>query len=191
MKLLFFAGSARTDSFNKRLAELACRIAEANGVDAVFANLRDYEMPLYDGDIEKEQGPPDGARRFKALMGEHQGIFIASPEYNSGVTPLLKNTIDWVSRVRDEGETPLQVFKTRVFAISGASPGYFGAMRSVLMLRQVLAVGCGALVIPEQAFVPSASNAFGEDGHLADKTRQKQLTGVVEALVSAARKFCG
>ena len=116
-------------------------------------------------------------------------MFIASPEYNSSVTPLLKNTLDWVTRVRAKGETGLEVFKSRVFAISGASPGYYGAMRSLLTLRQILAVGIGALVIPEQLALPRAMDAFAADGSLKDKAQQEMLKGVVEALAVAARKL--
>ncbi len=189
MRLLFFAGSTRDRSYNKRLARLGRHIAEANGIEAVFVDLRDYPMPIYDGDLEANEGPPQKAREFKALLGEYQGVFIASPEYNSSVTPLLKNTLDWVSRVREKGETGLEVFKSRVFAISGASPGYYGAMRSLLTLRQVLAIGLGALVIPEQIAVPRAMDAFEADGSLRDKGQQALCKGVVEALAVAARKF--
>jgi len=191
MRLLFFAGSTREGSYNKKLARLGQHIAEVNGIEAVFVDLRNYPMPLYDGDFETKEGPPVKAREFKALLGEYQGVFIASPEYNSSVTPLLKNTLDWVTRVRDKGETGLEVFKSRVFAISGASPGYYGAMRSLLTLRQILAVGIGALVIPEQIAVPRAVDAFEADGSLKDKGQQALCKSVVEALAVAARKFAG
>ncbi|MGH6804765.1 MAG: NADPH-dependent FMN reductase, partial [Methyloceanibacter sp.] len=100
MRLLFFAGSTREGSFNRKLAGLAHHIAEANGIEAVLVDLKDYPMPIYNGDLEAKEGPPERARAFKALLGEYQGVFIASPEYNSSVTPLLKNTLDWVTRVR-------------------------------------------------------------------------------------------
>jgi chromate reductase, NAD(P)H dehydrogenase (quinone) len=189
MRLLFFAGSTREGSYNKRLARLAQHIAVANGIEGVFVDLKDYPLPLYNADLEAEQGPPAAAREFKALLGEYQGVFIASPEYNSSVTPLLKNTIDWVSRVRAKGETGLEVYQSRVFAISGASPGYYGAMRSLLTLRQILAVGIGASVLPQQLALPRANDAFAEDGSLKDKMQQDLLKGVVEALARAARKF--
>jgi chromate reductase len=189
MRLLFFAGSTREGSYNKKLARLGQHIAEANGIEAVFVDLRDYPMPIYNGDLEANEGPPQKAREFKALLGEYEGVFIASPEYNSSVTPLLKNTLDWVSRVKEKGETGLEVYKSRVFAISGASPGYYGAMRSLLTLRQILAIGLGALVIPEQIAVPRAADAFDADGSLRDKGQQALCKGVVEALAGAARKF--
>jgi chromate reductase len=189
MRLLFFAGSTREGSYNKKLARLAQHIAVANGIEGVFVDLKNYPMPLYNGDVEAEQGPPAAAREFKALLGEYQGVFVASPEYNSSITPLLKNTIDWVSRVRAKGETGLEVYRSRVFAISGASPGYYGGMRSLLTLRQILAVGVGASVIPQQLALPRAADAFTEDGSLKDKAQQDMLKSVVEALAIAARKF--
>jgi chromate reductase, NAD(P)H dehydrogenase (quinone) len=189
MRLLFFAGSTREGSYNKRLARLAQHIAQANGVEGVFVDLRDYAMPLYSGDLEAEQGPPVAAREFKALLGEYQGIFVASPEYNSSITPLLKNTLDWVTRVRGNGESGLEVYKSRVFAISGTSPGYYGAMRSLLHLRQILEVGIGATVIPQQMALPRAGDAFADDGSLKDKAQQGLIKDVVEALAIAARKF--
>jgi chromate reductase len=189
MRLLFFAGSTREGSFNRRLAALAHHIAEANGIDAVLVDLKDYPMPIYNGDLEAKEGPPERARAFKALLTEYQGVFIASPEYNSSVTPLLKNTLDWVARVKAKGESGLEVYKTRVFAISGASPGYYGAMRSLLHLRQILEVGIGATVIPQQIAVPRAMDAFEADGSLKDKGQQDLCKSVVEALAVAARKF--
>ena len=189
MRLLFFAGSVRNGSYNKKLARLGQHIASANGIESVFVDLKDYPMPLYDGDLETREGPPRQAREFKALLEEYQGVFIASPEYNSSVTPLLKNTLDWVTRVRTKGETGLEVYRTRVFAISGASPGYYGGMRSLLHLRQILEVGIGATVIPQQLALARAGDAFDADGSLKDKGQQDMLKGVVEALAVAARKF--
>lgn len=188
-RLLFFAGSAREGSYNKKLARLGQHIAEANGIEAVFVDLRDYPMPLYDGDLEVAEGPPERARAFKALLQEYEGVFIASPEYNSSITPLLKNTIDWVTRVREKGESGLEVFKTRVFAIGSAAPGNFGGMRSLLTLRQVLEIGVGALVIPQQIAVPRAMQAFEEDGSLKDEGQQKLCASVVEALAVCAKRF--
>ena len=189
MRLLFFAGSTREGSYNKKLAQLGRHIAEANGIEAVFVDLKDYPMPLYNGDLEAKEGPPEKAREFKALLGEYQGVFIASPEYNSSVAPLLKNTLDWVTRVTEEGLNGPKIFRSRVFAIAGSSPGYYGGARCLLHLRQVLAVGMGALVIPQQFSLPRANEAFDADGHLKDKKQQEMLKGVVEALAVATRKF--
>ncbi len=98
-RLLFFAGSARTASHNKKLARLGAMIAEANGIPATFLDLADYPMPIYHGEIEADDGKPENAKKLQAVMEAHSGIFIASPEYNASITPLLKNTLDWWSQV--------------------------------------------------------------------------------------------
>jgi chromate reductase len=188
VRLLTFAGATRTQSLNRRLALLAFRIAEANGIASTLAELRDYPMPLYDGDLEAAQGVPENARRFRDLMAAHDGILIVSPEYNASVTPLLKNTIDWVSRIKPTPERP-DVFRSRPFAICGASPGRFGAMRALLTLRQVLAVGLGALVLPRQVALSQANAAFDEQGHLKDKAVQDQLKKTVEELAAMAARL--
>ena len=191
VRLLFIAGSAREASFNKRLARLGAEIAAANGIAATFADLGDYPMPIYDADLEARDGPPENARKLKALMQVHPGIFIASPEYNAGITPLLKNALDWVSRIRDDGEAPLQVYKTRVFAISGASPGRFGAARGLIALRQSLTLGMGALVLAEQLAIAHAAEAFDEHDHLKDKAQQELLKTIIQKLARAARMLHG
>jgi chromate reductase len=106
-KILVFAGSIRTGSFNARLAALAAKELALAGADVTRISLEDYPLPIYDGDDEAESGVPDNAKKLKSMMAAHQGVFIASPEYNASVTPLLKNTIDWISRVRERGEPPL------------------------------------------------------------------------------------
>ncbi len=189
VKLLCFAGSTRIGSFNAKLAKLAAETGLAHGAEAKLIDLSDYPMPLYNADLEAREGQPEAAHALKREFAAHQAIFIASPEYNSGVTPLLKNTLDWVSRIRDEGEPPLAVYKTRVFAIGSASPGVYGGMRSLLMLRQILAVGLGALVIPEQIAIPNAAQAFDEEGRVKDERHSILLRTVMSKLVSTAAHF--
>jgi len=186
-RLLFLAGSAREGSLNKRLARLAASIAEANGIPTGFADLGDYPLPLYDGDLETKEGVPENALKLERLMRVHQGIFIASPEYNAGMTPLLKNTIDWISRIKSDGAPPLEVYKTRVFAIASAAPGAFGGVRGLIQLRQTLSIGVGALVLPDQMIVPRAGDAFDDEGHLKDKAQQEMLKDVILKLVRAAK----
>ena len=183
-RLLFFAGSARTDSINKKLARAATGIADANGIAATFLELADYPMPLYNGDLEAAEGVPENARKLHALLSAHSGIFIASPEYNAGITPLLKNTLDWISRVRIEGEAPLQVYKTRVFMIASASPGNFGGIRGLTGLRHILEVGLGALVLPDQIAIPHAGEAFDHDGKLHDIAHLGRLKTLIQKLSS-------
>jgi chromate reductase, NAD(P)H dehydrogenase (quinone) len=190
-KLLFLSGSARDGSFNKKLARLGAEIAAANGLASTFADLGDYPMPIYDGDIEAKSGPPENATKLKALMSIHAGVFIASPEYNASITPLLKNALDWVSRVKTEGEAPLHVYTSRVFALGAASPGGFGGLRGLIATRQVLELGLGALVLPDQVLIARAMDAFEDNGHLKDKAQQTALKAVVEKLARAAKVLHG
>ncbi len=190
-RLLFFAGSAREKSWNKKLAKLGETIADANGIKATFADLADYPMPIYCGDIETKDGPPDNARKLKALMNVHTGIFIASPEYNASFSPLLKNAIDWISHIKDDGEAPLQVYKTRVFALGSASPGGMGGLRGLSQLRLVFEIGLGALVLPDQFAVPRAMDAFDEHGHLKNKDSQEQFKQLIQKLARAAHVLHG
>jgi chromate reductase, NAD(P)H dehydrogenase (quinone) len=191
VRLLFFAGSARAGSHNKRLATLGADIAHANGIKSTYADLGDYPMPLYDGDSEAAIGPPDNARKLLALMQMHAGVFIASPEYNASISPLLKNTLDWVSRIRDDGGAGLEVYKTRVFALGAASPGGTGGMRGLVAIRNVLEMGLGALVLPDQVLVPRAAAAFDGHGHLIDRDAQERFKTVIAKLASAARVLHG
>jgi chromate reductase len=190
-RLLFFAGSSRTASHNKKLARLGAMIADANGIPSTFADLGDYPMPMYNGDLEATDGSPENARKFKALMQAHSGIFIASPEYNASITPLLKNALDWISHTREEGEAPLQVFKTRVFALGSASPGGMGGLRSLITVRTVLELGLGALVLPDQFAVPRATEAFDEQGHLKNKEAQESFKTLIQKLARAAHVLHG
>ena len=186
-KILVFAGSIRTGSFNARLAALAAKELALAGAEVTRISLEDYPLPLYDGDLEVKSGVPANALKLKQTMAAHRGVFIASPEYNASVTPLLKNTIDWISRVRERGEPPLAVFKNRAFALGGASDSAYGAVRSLLALRQVLELGCGALVIPEQVTVFRASEAFDEMDNLNEEGAANALKRVLQRLIDSAR----
>lgn len=190
-RLLFISGSAREKSWNKKLARLGEKIADANGIAGTFADLGDYPMPIYNGDDELRDGPPENARKLKELMKVHSGIFIASPEYNSSFSPLVKNAIDWVSRTRDDGEAPLEVYKTRVFALGSASPGGMGGLRGLSHLRLVLEIGLGALVLPDQFAVPRAVDAFEENGHLKNKDAQETFKALIQKLARAAHVLHG
>jgi NAD(P)H-dependent FMN reductase len=107
VKILVTAGSIRTGSFNARLAAAATKELSLLDAEVTRISLADYPMPIYDGDLEAKSGQPENALKLKRHFMTHQGIFIASPEYNASVTPLLKNTLDWISRVREQGEQPL------------------------------------------------------------------------------------
>jgi NAD(P)H-dependent FMN reductase len=188
-KVLVFAGSIRTGSHNARLAALAAKELMLAGAEVTRVSLEDYALPLYDGDLEAGSGVPANAIKLKQMMAAHPGVFIASPEYNASVTPLLKNTIDWISRVRERGEPPLAVFKSRVFALGAASDGAYGGMRSLMALRQVLELGCGALVIPEQIAVMRASEAFDEMDNLKEERMATMLKRVLARLADMAAEM--
>ena len=188
-RILVLAGSVRTGSFNARLAGTVARELLQLEAETSLISLIDYPMPLYDGDHESGSGPPEAAVRLKRMMCSHHGVFIASPEYNASLTPLLKNAIDWVSRVRDGKEAPLAAYRDRAFALGAASNGTYGGMRSLVALRHVLELGCGALVIPEQIVVRGAASAFDETDHLREEHLARQLQTVARRLVDMARHF--
>jgi chromate reductase len=189
MKILVIPGSLRTGSHNARLAALVTKELALAEADVTRISLSDYPLPLYDGDLETKSGPPPNAIQLKRMLSVHAGVFIVTPEYNASVPALLKNTIDWMSRVRERGEAPLAVFKRRAFALAAASPGPFGGMRSLLALRQVLEIGCGALVIPEQVAVPRADEAFDDSDNLKDEQLAASLKTAVRALIDAAQRL--
>ncbi|HTH34176.1 MAG TPA: NAD(P)H-dependent oxidoreductase, partial [Xanthobacteraceae bacterium] len=188
-KILVFPGSLRSGSHNVRLAALVVKELVLAEAEVTRISLADYPLPLYDGDLETRSGPPAGAIQLKRMLSVHQGVFIVTPEYNASVPPLVKNTIDWISRVRERGEAPLAVFKRRAFALGSASPGGFGGMRSLLALRQVLEIGCGALVLPEQIAVPRADAAFDDMDNLKDEHLTASLKTAVRALIDATQRI--
>jgi len=186
-KILVLPGSTRSGSHNIKLAALAAKELTLIDVDVTRISLADYPLPLYEGDLESKAGAPDNAVRLKQMIMAHHGVFIASPEYSASVTPLLKNAIDWVSRVRGRGDPTYAAFKGRVFAISSASPGRSGGLRSLMALRQILELGCGALVIPEQVAIPQADNAFDDMDNIIDIATASLFRAQLARLVDMAR----
>jgi NAD(P)H-dependent FMN reductase len=186
--ILAFAGSTRTASYNKQLARAAADLARAAGALVTLIDLRDYPLPLFDEDLEAAEGLPENAKKLKALLREHQGILIAAPEYNSSITAVLKNAIDWASRTETDDEPPLSAFKGKTAALLSASPGALGGLRGLVHLRAILG-NIGVLVLPEQAAVGTAHEAFDEAGALKNERTAKQVTGVVNALVSTLSKL--
>ena len=169
-KILAFAGSTRKGSLNKKLIDIAAKMASEQGGDVTLLDLDDYPLPLFNEDLEKE-GTPENAAKVKQLFLDHHGLLIASPEYNSSITPDVKNTIDWVSR-RAEGEPRLAAYQNKVALLLSASPGALGGLRGLVHLRSILG-NIGVLVMPEQIAVP---NGFEElDG--AQEENLKSMTG--------------
>jgi len=181
-RILVFAGSLRKDSYNKKLARLAAEALRAAGAEATWIDLADYPMPIYDQDLEDTEGHPEAARRFKALMQEHDGFLIAAPEYNSSITPLLKNALDWASRREHGDEPPLLAFTGKTAALVAASPGGLGGSRGLVTLRSLLG-NIGVFLLPEQVTIPDAGNAFDDAGALTDPRKREQLAALAQRLV--------
>jgi chromate reductase len=169
-KILAFAGSTRTDSYNKKLVKISSTGATEAGADVTVIDLLDFPMPIYDGDLEQKGGLPSNARKLKDLMLAHQGFLISSPEYNSSISAVFKNTIDWASR-QSEGEIPLACFKNKVAGIMSASPGMLGGLRGLVHVRSILE-NIGVIVMPDQIAIARAHEAFNEDGTLKDKKQE-------------------
>jgi chromate reductase, NAD(P)H dehydrogenase (quinone) len=185
-KILIIPGSLRTGSHNARLAALAAKELALLEAEVTRISLEDYTLPLFDADLASTSGLPQAAVKLKRMLLAHQGVFITSPEYSASVTPLLKNTIDWISRVRDPGEPAYAAFKGRVFAIGAAANSGLGGSRSLMALRQILELGCGALVIPEQVAVPRAEQAFDDMDNLKDESLATALKAAMRRLVELA-----
>jgi chromate reductase len=173
-KILAFSGSIRRDAWNRKLIQVAVDATRAAGGDVTLIDLADYPLPLYNGDLEDRDGLPDNAQRLKALFKDHDALLISSPEYNSSIPPLLKNTLDWVSR-EWQGESGLVPYQNKVAAILAASPGTFGGMRMLPHLRQILNT-LGVMVLPGQFSLPHADQAFDpENGALKSPARLHSL----------------
>lgn len=172
-KILAFAGSTRTNSYNKTLVKIATTGARAVGAEVTFLDLRDLPMPLYDEDLEAAEGIPANALEFKEMMVAHQGLLIASPEYNSSISGVLKNAIDWASRPLP-GEPSLAAFTDKVAAIMSASPGSLGGLRGLFHVRSILS-NIRVLVIPDQIAIVKAHEAFNADGSLKDSQQQTSV----------------
>lgn len=186
-RILVFAGSARKDSLNKKLARVAADALGAAGAGATFIDLADYPMPLYDGDLEASDGLPPNARRLKDLFIAHQGLFIVSPENNASVSALLKNTLDWISR-QHGSESGLVPYQGKVAAIAGASPGALGGLRGMTHLRAILQT-LRVLVLSEQFALGHADAAFEQDGSLKDATQQAAVAALARRLVEVSAKL--
>lgn len=185
VKLLAFAGSSRRASLNKQLVKVATKGAEEAGATVTYIDLADYPMPLYDGDLEADGGYPENALKLKELFIKHDGFLIASPEYNSGYSALLKNTIDWISRPATKGEAPLVAFDGKYASIMAAAPGALGGLRGLYQLRELL-MNMGVLVLPKMRAVNFALKAFGDDGQLVDADTENAVKSLGAQTARAA-----
>lgn len=187
VRILAFAGSTRQNSWNKKLIRVAVAGAKSAGASVTLVDLARYPMPLFDGDLEDQRGIPEKALEFKQLMREHDGFLLSCPEYNSSITGVLKNTIDWASRKADE-EAPLECFKGKVVSLMSASPGKLGGLRGLVHVRAILG-NLGCIVLPEQVAVPSATDAFADDGTLKDENQRKRVEALGGELAAVMTKL--
>lgn len=187
IKVLAFAGSLRSGSFNKKLVQAAAQMAKKAGAEITVVDLRDFNMPLYDGDDEADSGIPEGALRFKQVMNSHDALLISAPEYNSSISGVLKNAIDWASR-KAAGEVPLQSFSGKVAGLLSASPGGLGGFRGLVTVRSILS-NLNLLVIPEQFALVRSHEAFDDSGNLKDPKQMAAVEKVVNRLVEVTTKL--
>lgn len=186
-RILVFAGSLRTESYNKKLARIAADAARRAGGDATLIDLRDFAMPIFDEDLETRDGLPPNARRFKDALLANDGLFISAPEYNSSITAALKNAIDWASRPVP-GEAPLGCFIGKVAALLSASPGSLGGLRGLVHVRAILG-NIKVLVLPEQFALVKAGEAFDAEGRLKNAKHEETVSRIAAALVSTIAKL--
>lgn len=186
-KILAFAGSTREASYNKMMVKIAAAGASAVGAEVTYIDLRELPLPLFDEDLEAKEGLPENARKLKDLMFEHQGFLIASPEYNSSYSGVLKNAIDWASRPQP-GEGMLAAFNQKVAVIMSASPGALGGLRGLINLRSLLA-SINVIVLPDQKAIPNAFEVFNPDGTLKDPKQQEAVENLGAKLAKVLQKL--
>ena len=188
-RILALAGSLREGSYNKKLARATAAWAEEAGASVTEIDLRDYAMPIYDADIEESDGLPETTRALKKLFEEHDGLILACPEYNSSITAVLKNTLDWLSR-REGEEQSMVAFDGKVAILLSASPGALGGLRGLTHIRTILTT-LGVLVLPNQMAVPRAYEAFDAEGGLVDDRQRARVHRLAERLVTTIARLSG
>src|SRR5215475_5298339 len=186
-KILIIPGSLRTGSHNAKLAMAGADEFVRADAEVTRISLADFPLPIYDGDLQAKSGVPNNAVNLKRMMGAHHGVLIVTPEYNSSVPALVKNTIDWISRVQDPHEARGQVFRDKPFAIAAASENRLGGTRALAALRLILSA-CRALVIPNQLALSFADQAYDEMDRLRKEADIEALKALVRQLIEMAQK---
>jgi chromate reductase, NAD(P)H dehydrogenase (quinone) len=186
LKILVIPGSLRTGSHNARLAAAAAYEFAQADVEVTRLSLGDFPLPIYDGDLQAKSGVPKNAVNLKRMIAAHHGVLLVTPEYNSSVPPLLKNAIDWVTRVQDPNETRGQVFRERPFAIAAASEGRLGGTRALAALRLILSA-CQATVVPSQLALSFADQAYDEMDKLKIPADIEALKALVRQLIDVSQ----
>lgn len=188
VKILIIPGSLRTGSINARLAAVITKEFAVAGVEVTQLSLGDYPLPIYDGDLEAKSGVPKNALNLKRMIGAHDGVVFVTPEYNSSLPALVKNAIDWVTRVEERGETQGQVFRDSAFAIASASEGKLGGSRCLAAMRLILS-GCRALVIPNQVALSFADRAYDDRDGLKHKGDRDAVSALVTQLIDMSQQM--
>src|ERR1700704_1008871 len=188
LKILVIPGSLRTGSLNARLAAAAGVQVAQGGPEVTRISLGDFPLPIYDGDLQTKSGVPKNAINLKRMIGAHHGVLIVTPEYNSSVPALVKNTIDWVTRVQDAQETRGQAFSEQAFAIAAASESRLGGTRALAALRLVLSA-CHATVIPNQLALSFAGEAYDDRDRLRHPADIEALKAMVRQLIDVSQRM--
>jgi len=186
VKILLFAGSIRSGAYSGKVADCAQKELVVQGADVTRISLADYPLPIMNEDLEKEKGVPDNAVKLARLFDAHDALMICTPEYNGGMPPLVKNTIDWVSRVSKDGGKTLKPYNGKVAAICSSSDGHFAGIRSAAQLRQVLS-HIQMEVIAPQVSVPNAGQAFDDKGTFREERLRKGMTRECATLIEHAQ----
>jgi NAD(P)H-dependent FMN reductase len=187
-KILVLAGSLSAASINKKLAKLAAAACTKAGADVTYIDLKDYPLPIYDADIEASDGLPSNALKLKELLNQSDAFVIASPEYNSSISGVLKNVIDWASRKATPEEGFLRSFVNKTALLLSASPSPLGGLRGLVALRSILE-NIYTMVLPKQKTLPNAWNAFDDKGNLVNEKDQKEIEELAELFVKTVEKL--
>lgn len=182
MKILAFAASLRKGSFNRKLIRVAADVARGKGADVDLADFQEFDMPLYDGDMEAASGLPQGGLELKRRAEAADALMLSTPEYNHSTPGTLKNAIDWLSRVKP---SPLA---GKSALLLSASPSPFGGVRGVLATRSPLE-RLGVIVYGDTFSLPKAQNAFDDGGKLADPQNRELLENVIGSFLEFARRL--
>ncbi len=187
-RILVFAGSTRVGAYSGKMADAATKELALHGAEVTRISLADYPLPIMDEDLQRERGIPENAMRLGRLFAAHDGLLIATPEYNASIPPLLKNAIDWVSRISIDGGAPLHPYRDKVVALCSSSSGKFAGIRCLYHLRAVL-MSIGAQIVTQQCSIGEAQHAFDDDGAIRDERTAKMMQTVCRELIGQASAF--
>lgn len=185
-KILVFAGSTRSGAYSGRTADAAMKELAVHGAEVVRISLADYPLPLMDEDLERDRGIPENAVRLGRVLAECDAMVVCTPEYNGSLPPLLKNTLDWLSRIRRDGGKPLKPYEGKIAGLCSSSDGNFAGNYAIQHLRQVL-IKCRVEMITPQVLVPRAADAFDDDGQFRDERVRHQMTALAETLIDRVK----